>query len=271
MSLGHPLKTFRRWRTDRLIRRYPIADPLWRQVTGLSVFAPLDASEQLRLRQLTTLFLHYKRFNGAHGFVVDPLMQVTIAAQACLLVLNLGLEYFRGWRGIVVYETGFLARHEYQDDDGIVHEVEDALDGEAWEQGPVILSWQEVEAGLQREQPDDPPFNVVLHEFAHKLDFLSGDANGCPPLHRGVQPAEWKAAFLHAYATLCKQVDHDEATPIDPYGSESPAELFAVATESFFEEPVQLRAGLPDVYRQLVAFYRQDPASRAATAPPMAD
>ncbi|MFU8815522.1 MAG: zinc-dependent peptidase [Pseudomonadales bacterium] len=261
--MGHPLKAFARWRMERLLHRHGIADELWLPVLGLNAMQALSAEEQTRLRELTTLFLHRKSFHGTHGFVVEPYMQVVIAAQACLLVLNLGLEYFRGWRGVVLYETGFIARHEYQDEDGIVHQVEDALDGEAWEQGPVILSWEEVQMGLQRH-PDDPPFNVVLHEFAHKLDFLSGDANGCPPLHRDVSPARWKAAFLETYETLCSQVDHDEPTAIDPYAAESPAELFAVASESFFEAPTRLRVELPEVYRQLAAFYRLDPAARAS-------
>jgi len=188
-------------------------------------------------------------------------MQVTIAARACLLVLNLGLEYFRGWRAIVVYETGFVARHEYEDESGLVHEVTDALDGEAWDQGPVVLSWAEIDPGTQAERSRETPYNVVFHEFAHKLDYLDGDANGCPPLHRQVSPAAWKAAFSAAYEALCRQVEDDELTPIDPYAAESPAELFAVVTEYFFEAPAHLASELPAVYEQLAAFYRQDPAS----------
>jgi MtfA peptidase len=263
-SLLHPLRALSRWRRGHIMRRHAIDDDLWRQVVSrLPALHPLGAAERNRLREITTLFLAHKRFAGTHGFVVEPHMQLTIAVQACLLILNLGLEFFRGWRGIVVYETGFLARHEYEDEDGLVYEVTDALDGEAWDRGPVVLSWAEIDPERPRDDHEDPAFNVVFHEFAHKLDFLNGDANGCPPLHRTMSPAAWKAAFLEAYETLCWQVEHDQPTPIDPYGAESPGELFAVTTEYFFSEPQHLRAVLPQVYDQLTAFYCQDPAARA--------
>lgn len=261
------LKTLARWRREYLVRRHAIPDALWQRVTAeLDLLRTLSPPELTRLRELATLFLHQKRFAGTHGFVVDAHMKVSIAAQACLLVLNLGLEYFRGWRGVLIYEGGFLARHHYEDEYGVVHEVEDALDGETWGQGPVILSWAEI-APDREQDAADAPSNVVLHEFAHKLDYLSGDANGCPPLHRDVRPARWKAAFLDAYEQLCALVDSDAATPIDPYAAESPAELFAVATESFFLEPAHLRRALPEVYRQLSVFYRQDPETRMRRAP----
>ena len=269
--LAHPLQRLARWRRARVLQRHPIPDALWQQALNqLDVLHCLSDEDQRRLRDMATLFLHQKHFSGTHGFVVQPHMRVIIAAQACLLVLDLGLEYFRGWRGIVLYETGFLARHEFQDEDGLVHETADELDGESWDQGPVVLSWAEIDPALtrgparEREQAS-PPSNVVLHEFAHKLDYLSGDANGCPPLHRDVQTARWKATFLEAYDALCASVDADQPTPIDAYAAESPAEMFAVATESFFEEPEHLRMVLPDLYRQLASFYRRDPAADRQT------
>lgn len=264
-KLKHPLQTLADWHRRRLIRRHPIDEALWRRtVAELPVLAALEPGDRLRLRDLTTLFLRQKHFAGTHGLLVDPYMQTVIAAQACLLVLNLGLEYFRGWRGIVVYETGFLARHQYEDESGLVYEVTDALDGEAWDRGPVVVSWAEIDPAGRVPVGEAAPYNVVVHEFAHKLDYLDGDANGCPPLHGDVNPAAWKAAFSEVYDALCLQVDHDEATVIDPYAAESPAELFAVATEYFFEAPVHLATELPAVYAQLAAFYRQDPAARPA-------
>lgn len=269
------------------MRRYPIPDALWERVEAeVPLFAALDAGERSRLRQLTTLFLQRKRFFGAHGMPVTDHMRVLIAAQACLLILNLGPRYYRGWQSVVLYETGFVAHHQFQDDDGILHEITDVLDGEASLQGPVALSWAEIAGdSTATEQSADPAAeelpdlvpdpqadadahggasNLVLHEFAHKLDYLNGDANGCPPLHPDIDPARWKADFLDAYRWLCERVEAGLPTPVDPYAAENPAEFFAVTTESFFLEPERLQEDLPTIYAHLRAFYRQDPARRNA-------
>src|SRR5207244_9716380 len=143
--------------------------------------------------------------------------------QSCILVRNLGIEYSRGWREIIVYPAEFVPGHEYTDEAGVVHQGDEAYAGEAWLHGPVILSWADA---AETEYPDG--VNVVIHEFAHKLDMLNGSANGYPPLHRGMSRRSWAEAFRAAYNDFCARVDRGEDSVIDPYASESPAEFFAV-------------------------------------------
>jgi Mlc titration factor MtfA (ptsG expression regulator) len=217
----------------------------------------LGAEESRRLRDLALLFLHNKAFESAQGVELDEPMRLMIALQACLPILRLGLRWYRGWYAVIVYPDEFVPQREWIDEDGVVWIAEEAMSGEAWEQGPIILSWADVEEGRTRNG-----FNVVIHELAHKLDMLDGVANGHPPLHAGMNDADWAEVFGRAYADLGQRVDSGEETLIDPYGMESPAEFFAVTSEAFFELPHQLQREYPGVYRQLRDFYRQDPLSR---------
>jgi Mlc titration factor MtfA (ptsG expression regulator) len=205
------------------------------------------------------LFLHGKQISGAHGLAVSREMQVMIAAQACILILNLGLDYHDGWVEIIVYPGGFVRDYEYADEDGVTHRVREPASGESWLGGPVVLSWEDASAA-----EDDAGYNVVIHEFAHKLDMLNGDANGYPPLHPGMSRQAWSEAFSDAYATFCRAVDAGEETIVDPYAAESPAEFFAVMSEAFFLIPMPVKQHFPMIYEQLALFYRQDPAQRLA-------
>jgi MtfA peptidase len=257
------LAALRRWQRKRILRRHAIPDPLWtRIVDEVAVLRALDSDDRKRLRELTVMFLHGKQFYGAHDMAVDMHMKTSIAAQACLLVLNLGLDYYRGWRTVLIYEGAFVARHEYEDEAGLVHEEESALEGETSLQGPVILAWDEVERAYHGYGAVDFPGNVVLHEFAHKLDYLNGEANGFPPLHASMSSDEWSDSFVRAYESFARAVDACEATDIDSYAAENPAEFFAVATETFFVAPAVLTAFFPEIFQQLALFYRQDPLSR---------
>lgn len=249
----------RRWRRQRIIERSALDAALWRQtLERLPFLDGLTADERARLRDTVILFLHRKSVRGAAGLRLDDAMRVFIAAQACILILNLDVDYYRGWVEIIVYPDEFVPTIEYTDEDGVVHVEREARAGEAWLQGPVILSWADV-------APSADGVNVVIHEFAHKLDMLNGDANGHPPLHGDMRRADWAAAFAGAYADFCRRVDADEEIAIDPYAAESPAEFFAVLSEAFFEIPRLILADYPAVYSQLRLFYRQDPAARAAT------
>ncbi|HUL40918.1 MAG TPA: M90 family metallopeptidase, partial [Burkholderiales bacterium] len=183
-------------------------------------------------------------------------MCMVIAAQACLLILNLGLDYYRDWVEVIVYPGDFMPRHEYTDEDGVVHVEREPMQGEAWLQGPVILSWEAVQSGAE------DGVNVVLHEFAHKLDMLNGDTDGFPPLHEDMSREAWMLDFSKAYRDFCARIERGERTAIDPYAAESPAEFFAVLSEVFFETPQVLKRIYADVYFQLSRFYRQDPALR---------
>ncbi len=207
------------------------------------------------------LFLDRKRFAPAHGLALTSAMRYAVAAQACLLILNLDFDYYEGWNEIIVYPDEFVPRHEYVDEAGVVHVNRHPMAGEAWQSGPVILSW----ADTQTSYADDG-VNVVIHEFAHKLDMLNGEPNGYPPLHKGMSRSAWAEAFGTAYDDFCRRVDSGEDTGIDPYASESPGEFFAVLSEVFFEAPHALKRDYTLVYDQLSAFYRQDPAARLTPA-----
>lgn len=246
------------WYQGRIFENEPIPDNVWLgTLERLQFLRGLDAAEIARLRELVTLFLHAKQISGAHGLDVTKEMQAMVAAQACILILNLGLEYYDGWTEIIVYPGGFIRDFEYVDEHGIAHHVKEAAAGESWLGGPVILSWEDA-----ADAENGPGYNVVIHEFAHKLDMLNGDANGYPPLHAGMSRQEWAEVFTEAYAQFCNSVDAGEETAVDPYAAESPAEFFAVMSEAFFEMPVPVKQHFPQVYRQLALFYRQDAALR---------
>jgi len=252
-------EVFRRWRRGRIISRYALDAVLWtRTLARLKFLRGLSDAERSRLRETTILFLHQKSIHGAGGLELDTGMQLLIAVQACILILNLDIDYYRGWVEIIVYPDEFVPTLEYTDADGVVHTEREARAGEAWLQGPLILSWADV--GTSGE---DDGVNVVIHEFAHKLDMLNGDANGYPPLHRDMSRETWTQAFTSGYADFCRRVDADEELAIDPYAAESPAEFFAVMSEAFFEIPRAVKSLYPAVYDQLRQFYRQDPAARA--------
>jgi hypothetical protein len=252
------LEFFQNWRRQRRLKRAHIPEPEWRAtVANLPLLAGLNPVELERLRELATLFLDEKTLEPAGELELTPEMGPLIAAQACLPILNLGLDYYRDWRSIILYPEGFLARHEYTDANGLVHRGHRPLIGEAWQRGPVILSWADVLR--MREEPGP---NVVIHEMAHKLDMLTGEANGMPPLHHRMKIADWSHAFTAAYANFSRQTNRDQPTAMDPYAAESPGEFFAVISETFFETPEVVVDSYPAVYPQLSAFYRQDPLSR---------
>jgi len=249
---------FARWRRGRAAQRSSVTAEEWSSVTQrFSFLQALNAEEQSRLRDLVAAFLNEKSLQGAGGLVITRDIELVIAAQACLLVLNLDLDYYSDWVEVIVYPDEFIVDHEYTDEDGVVHHVRAPLSGEAWDQGPVVLSWQDAEAA-----DGGDGYNVVMHEFAHKLDMLNGAADGFPPLHADMDRELWSKTFSEAYADFERQVEQDEDTLIDPYAAEDPAEFFAVLSELFFERPDALQEVYPMVYAQLSAFYRQDPYAR---------
>ena len=255
-------------------RSVSIDEGLWQQATGpLAFMQGLTGDESARLKRLCEAFIGRKQFSGTHGLELTDAMQVEIAAQACILVLELGGAWYDGWSEVIVYPSQFAPKREVVDHAGVVHLTQDAMSGEAWLGGPVILSYEDVALNASAATRV-AGYNVVIHEFAHKLDMRNGDANGFPPLHADMPAREWKAAFGAAYEDFCARVDAADAMagtraqaaldalPIDPYAAESPGEFFAVASEAFFETPALLRGAFPSVYAQLARFYRQDPATR---------
>jgi len=225
------------------------------------VLQTLKRHERHQLRKLASLFLRNKTFYGGAGLEVNDFMQVSIAAQACLLILNLDLHLYNGWSQIIIYPDAFLAPQTETDTAGVVHESKRALDGQAWERGPVVLAWSDIEQDMQ-EASIRRGSNVVLHEFAHKLDFLNGAANGMPPLHEEMQRAQWTHEFSTAYNDLSQRIRQRRHTVMNPYAATDPAEFFAVMTEVFFEDPQRLQQRFAGVYLKMSEYYRQDPVSR---------
>ena len=255
-ELGLGLSGFlSRWRQARILARHPISESSWDQaLAGCRPAQRLGAADQAQLRLLATLLLQEKSLEPVQGLELDIGMRVLLAAHMCLPVLNLGLRWYRNWHSVVIYRDLFVPERDYVDAAGVVHRERTVLAGEAWQQGPVILSWQEV---LQAGSP--PGHNVVVHEMAHKLDMLNGNANGFPPLHADMRRGDWSRTFDDAYRTLQDQLRSGTPPALDPYGLEGPGEFFAVASEVFFETPRQLWAFSPDLYQQLGLFYRQRP------------
>jgi len=214
-----------------------IPETLW-QATLLNYpfLARLVANDQQTLRLLVGRFLLRKEFTGVHGLEVSDDMAVAIAAQACLPVLRLGLDWYDDFTGIVVHPGAMLARRKSIDHAGVVHNYNEALLGEAMHGGPVTLSWQDVAAsGASAERGH----NVVIHEFIHKIDMRDGVADGCPPLPSRAAQAHWQEVMQSAYDHFRERVAMSErfgAEPpwLDSYGATAPAEFFAVACEAYF-------------------------------------
>ncbi|MBS0445619.1 MAG: zinc-dependent peptidase [Proteobacteria bacterium] len=250
-----------RWRESRALERRAIPDALWQETLAHFPFLGWRSDEDvIELRRLSALFLDRKEFSGAHGLEVDDAMAVAIAAQACLPVLRLGLEAYDGFVGIVVHADAVVAEREVTDEHGIVHEYEEELAGEAMQGGPIMLSWHDV-AGAGTSA--DWGYNVVIHEFAHVLDMQNGAADGMPPLAGRAAMAHWAMVMEAQYARFCKRVDGGGYTLLDPYGATGVDEFFAVASETFFVAPLDLKDEHAPLYDLFVGYYRQDPAARA--------
>jgi Mlc titration factor MtfA (ptsG expression regulator) len=246
-----------RWltRLSRAWRPAPrIGDAQWCDLLErCALLHALDANARDALRALAERFLARKTFSAAGGHELDASQCLAIATLACLPVLHLGFDWLAGWREVIVYPGEFRVRREHHDEhSGVVTEGEDDLIGEAWEHGPLILSWADVATDLA--QPFDG-FNVVAHEIAHKLDMLDGAMNGVPRLPAHVSRRAWLEAMQPAYDALSRAVDRGRDTAIDPYAAESVDEYFAVVSELHFSDPHTLRAAAPAVATLLAAFY----------------
>lgn len=245
-------KLYRRWHSRRDI----LTNALWSKALRTSPYArALPKNDQARLRQLTAQLLRVKSFEGVAGFEITATIRARIALHAAVPVLNLGLDYYADWTSIVIYPGDFRVHDEYMDEHGVVHREIMDLCGQSLSQGPIVLSWE-----AMREEDDTPAdHDLVIHECAHKLDLLNGDANGFPPLHPDMDARIWTRDFHDAYRQLCSELNARSASRIDPYAAEDPAEFFAVLSETFFTAPHIVYEDHPTVYKQLQRFYRQDP------------
>jgi Mlc titration factor MtfA (ptsG expression regulator) len=223
-----------------------------------------DDVDRDRLLRLTQLFIRDVPMEGCGGLVLTDEICVTIGATASILLLKLPFPRFPGLRRVLVYADAFVPRRIRSPVSRAVAEVPAAELGEAWREGIVVLSWRDVQAG--GANPRDG-HNVVLHEFAHILDYENGPADGQPVLDSAAASAAWNAVFTAEFERQQAAVDHAEASVLDPYAATNRAEFFAVATEAFFEQGARMKKRLPQLYEQLQLFYRQEPAARGAGAP----
>ncbi len=272
-----------RWLTSLFNRRKPqIPIALWQTcIARLPFLDRLTPDELLQLKNLCEDFLARKTFTGVADFVLTDEVAVLIAAQACLPVLNLTLDLYNDIAGILVYPSAFIIPQNEIDEAGVMHEWREPVSGEAIHAGgAIVLSWEDAQDGAASGH------NVVIHEFAHKIDMGTGTANGCPPFltgyHKGIRPTSWQQGFSAAYEDFTHRVNildaqlpenfdenhsidadlYDElfgTLPLDPYAAKHPAEFFAVASEAFFVLPSPLASDYPEIYRLLTQYYRQDP------------
>ncbi len=244
------------------MERRAIGDELWQEVLAQLPFLASRSSDDLaRLRRMASLFLDRKEFSGAGGFVVDDATALSVAVQACLPVLELGIEQYDGFVGIVMHADAVVAEREFTDADGVVHRYDEVLAGEAMEGGPVMLSWADVR-GVGAEDSTSA-YNVVIHEFAHVLDMRDGQPDGVPLLASAAAREAWLAVLMPEYDRMRERVVCGYETVLDAYAAESPDEFFAVASEAFFVTPRELKEEQPALYRLLASYYRQDPADMA--------
>jgi MtfA peptidase len=221
----------------------------------------LSEQEQARLRDDLRIFISEKRWEGCGGLKITEEIKVTIAAQACLLVLGMKHNYFDRVSSILVYPRGYRVPPVDETQDDAIDDPRWARVGEAHYRGPVVLSWADV---LREGRTPTASHNLVIHEFAHQLDFLDGVVNGTPPLKDEAQARRWHDVMTAEYQRLIRESASGQATLLDQYGTRNEAEFFAVATECFFDQPVSLKRCHSQLYELLREYYQQDPAARCA-------
>ncbi len=234
--------------------------PKWLRILeqNVSIYNQLSDEDKAELQNHIRIFLHEKRFEGCAGQQITDEVRVTIAAQACLLLLHRDTDYFPHLKTILVYPSKYASIQKQHIGAGIVVEAQQTRLGESWHRGPVVLSWDDVRHGAYN--PDDGR-NVTLHEFAHQLDDEDGDTDGAPALAKRSMYKPWARIMQHEYDVLRDDLEKHRRTFIDAYGSTNPAEFFAVITEAFFEKPRQFKHKHPALYDLLKDFYQQDPTT----------
>jgi len=230
-------------------------EPLVRQ--ALPIYAGLSRAQQQQLHELIKIFLARKTFVGCGGQQIDDVVRVTIAANACLLLLDRNTDCYPQLHSVLVYPSTFVVEHEQRDAIGLVSTNSNPLVGESWSNGKVILAWDDAQRGVTNFRDGH---NVVLHEFAHELDHEDGSTNGAPILRTRGAYKSWAAVFAAEFAELQLKAVHGQESLLDKYGATNPAEFFAVATETFFERPREMQAHHAELYQELKSFYCVDPA-----------
>ncbi|MCA8911276.1 MAG: zinc-dependent peptidase [Planctomycetes bacterium] len=248
----------KRWRRGKVMQQEFPAE--WEKFlrANMGLYPRLTPNDQAELKRHMLVFLDEKHFEGCRGVEITDEMRVTIAGNACLLLLHRKPDYFPELVTILVYPSAFFVEHKEVNEYGF--EMTEVLEnaGESWDRGNVILSWDSAKRGAL--DPRDG-LNVILHEFAHQLDSTGGDVDGAPMMDSREQAEEWAQVFQREYDALCEQVDAGHDTLIDDYATTNPAEFFAVCVETFFEKARQMHEHHPELYQQLKGWFKQDPAS----------
>lgn len=242
-------------------RRKLLAEPFptsWSEILqkNFPLYLRLSDNDRRELHDAIRIFVAEKSFEGAGGQEITEEIKVTIAAQACVLLLRRETDYYPKLRSIIVYPRAFVSVVREQAGYGMVSEREVVRLGEAWGHGSVVLSWNDSRSGAA---DINDGHNLVFHEFAHQLDQEDGDANGAPILERSSMYVAWARVLGETYAQLQNDSKRKRSTVLDTYGATNPAEFFAVATEAFFEKPRRLRQKHPELYEELKLYYQQDP------------
>lgn len=245
------------------IRSQPFP-PAWLEILERNVayYHRLSPADQAELRGHIQVFLAEKQFEGCGGQEIDDEVRVTVAAQACILLLHRETDYYPMLQSVLVYPHSYVSKATRRLPGGVVVEDVQGRLGESWYRGPVVLSWDDIRRSAHDHNDGH---NVVFHEFAHQLDSESGANEGAPRLPRRSMVIAWARVMGAEYQHLIDDILRHHQTDLDAYGATNPAEFFAVVTEAFFENPHQLKAHHPALYEQLALFYRQDPAERFET------
>jgi len=231
----------------------------WQQALAMPLLATLSDDEQHRLMDMAERFLQQKRLVPLQGLQLDEHMTTRIALLFCLPVMHLGLEWLDGFHEVIIYPAPFIVDDEWQDESGLVHAERVVHAGQSWQQGPIILNWQDIQDSF-----DASGYNLVIHEVAHKLDMRNANlANGIPLI--GLRHiAGWELDLHNAMNTIQDEVDlvGEEACSIDAYAATDPAECFAVLSEYFFSAPQLFTPRFASLYQRFCQFYQQDPMQR---------
>jgi len=233
-------------------------DPAWVNIMqkNMGLYHKLPVPLKLKLHGLINVFLHEKNFSGFNDLEITDEIKVTIAAQACLLMLNRDQALYPTLYNIFVYPAAFKSVQTVSD--GVIHTEQEVVRlGESWQRGHIVLSWQDSKQGGLN---DKDGHNVIYHEFAHQLDNDDGAIDGTPVLDSAENYTSWIKVFEHEFGHLRERVAANKKTLIDSYGAESEGEFFAVVTELFFEQPKQFEKKHPELYKELAGFYRLNPA-----------
>jgi len=245
-----------RWRLSQVTKKpFPCE---WERIlkTNIPIYSHLPSNLKQQLKQRIKLFLFKKRFYGCNGLIITDEIRVTIAAEACFLIINRPTSLYNSLHYILVYPSAFRKTSELITEGGVESKENVDLLGESWDRGKVILSWDDVEKDAKNMASGH---NVALHEFAHQLDFEGGSANGAPLLRGRGSYQRWAEVLSSEYASLCQRNSSGLKDVMDNYGSCNPAEFFAVATEAFFEKPHTLQQQHPELYDELQEYYCVDP------------